>query len=476
MTKKPYEVLLERIENAENMTPGNKAGLIDFLKHEHPGDVLFTKWDYPQIIDHGKGCHVWDVDGKEYIDCISGMSSLNLGHSDKRIADAMYDQYMNRLDNWFDFPTPERLKLVNRLIDLAPGDFDKRVRLALSGSDAVENAIRLARFYTKKQHIISFYGAYHGQSSSTMGLTGSGRMTSYYNPMPSQDNCIEHFPYPYAYRNPFNFDNDPDDDGESCARNCVKLIDEMMSTGVTCMGAPDAGVNNVAALIVEPCQSSAGYIVPPKGFLTELRKLADKYGFLLIFDEIQTGMGRTGKMWACEHEGVAPDILVFGKALGSGIPMSGIVGRAEIFEDCDTSFICSTYAGYSMGCRVGNTVLDIIEEDHLLEKCTATGEYIKTKADKLMADHPLVGDYSLKGVYFGLELVTDRKTKEPAKVEAHELINNMRDAGLLAQLNGYYGNRISFIPPINIETSDVDDIFAILDAQIGKIEEEKGYK
>ena len=463
MAKKPYEVLLERIENADNVTPGNKAGLIDFLKYEHPGDVLFTKWDYPQIIERGKGNRIWDVDGKEYIDCISGMSAMNLGHSDKRIADAMYDQYMNKLDFWFDFPAPERLKLVKRLTKLTPGDFPRRVRLALSGSDAIENAIRLARYATKRQHIISFYGAYHGQSTATMGLTGSGRMTSYYNPMPAQDNCIHQFPYPYAYRNPYG-------DGADCAKQCVQVIDNMMSTGVTPMGAPDAGICNVAALIVEPCQSSAGYIVPPDGFLKELRKLADKYGFLLIFDEVQTGMGRTGKMWACEHEGVAPDILVFGKALGAGIPMSGIVGRADLFEDIDVSFICSTYAGYSMGCRVANTVLDIIEEDHLLEKCTATGEYLKKKADELMAKHPIVGDYSAKGVYFGIELVRDRKTKEPAKAEAHELINNMRDAGLLAQLNGYYNNRISFIPPINLTTEQVDEIFDILEPEIAKVE------
>lgn len=473
--KKPYEVLLERIENADNVTPGNKEGLIDFLEHEHPGDVLFTKWDYPQIICRGKGNRVWDVDGKEYIDCISGMSAMNLGHSDKRIADAMYDQYMNKIDFNFDFPTPERLKLVNRLIKITPGDFPKRVRLALSGSDAIENAIRLARFYTKKQHIISFYGAYHGQSTSTMGLTGSGRMTSYYNPMPAQDNCIEHFPYPYCYHCPMGEDEAECCDGGDCHCKIVDMMDNLMSSGVTCFGAPDAGINNVAAMIIEPMQSSAGYIAPPKGFLKQLRKLADKYGFLLIFDEIQTGMGRSGKMWACEYDDVAPDILAFGKALGNGIPMSGIVGRAEIFEDCGVSFICSTYAGYSMGCRVGNTVLDIIEEDHLLENCTNTGKHMKELVDELMEKHPLVGHYSLKGVYFGLELVKDRKTKEPAKDETHAVVNKMRDAGLLAQLNGYYNNRISFIPPITLTCEQADEIFDILDQQLTIVEKEYGY-
>lgn len=469
MEKKPYEVLLDRIQNADNVTPGNKAGLTDFLTYEHPGDVLFTKWDYPQIIERGKGNRIWDVDGKEYIDCISGMSAMNLGHAEKRIADAMYDQYMNKLDFWFDFPTPERLKLVKRLCDITPGDFPKRVRLALSGSDAIENAIRLARYATKRQHIISFYGAYHGQNTATMGLTGSGRMTSYYNPMPAQDNCLHQFPYPYDYRNPYG-----DEDGIECARRCVKVIDEMMSTGVTPLGAPDAGICNVAALIVEPCQSSAGYIIPPEGFLTELRKLADKYGFLLIFDEVQTGMGRTGKMWACEHEGVVPDILVFGKALGNGLPMSGIVGRADLFEDIDVSFICSTYAGYSMGCRVANTILDIFEEDHVLETCTKAGERIKEHMEEIMKNHPIVGTYSSRGVYLGVEFVMDRKTKEPAKAACHELINNMRDAGLLAQLNGYLNNRISFIPPINLTVEQVDEIFAIFEPEIAKIEKKYG--
>jgi len=377
---------------------------------------------------------------------------------------------MNELDFWFDFPTPERLKLVKRMMEITPGDYPKRVRLALSVSDAVENAIRISRYHTKKTHIISFYGGYHGQNTSTMGLTGSGRMTSYYNPVPAQDNCIEHFPYAYCYRCPYGREEG------KCNMECVKVIDNMMSTGVTCMGLPDADLNNVAAMIVEPCQSSAGYITPPKGFLKGLRELADKFGFLLIFDEVQTGMGRTGKMWACEHEGVVPDILVFGKALGAGIPMSGIVGRAEIFEDAGVSFICSTYAGYSMGCRVGNTVLDIMEEDHMLEQCTETGKYLKEKAQALMDKHPIIGTYSAIGVYFGLELVKDRATKEPAREEAHALVNNMRDAGLLAQLNGYFSNRISFIPPINITPAQVDEIFAILEPEIAKIEAEYGIK
>lgn len=468
MTKKPYEEILERVKSTE-MSPGNKAGLMEFLENEHPGDVLFTKWTNPPIIANAKGNKVWDVDGKEYLDCIAGMSAMNIGHCDPRIAETMKDQYLNSLDNWFDFPTPQRLKLVQRLIDITPGNYRKKVRLALSGSDAVENAIRLARYHTKKQTIVSFYGGYHGQNTATMGLTGAGGMHRWYNSMPAADHCIERFPYPYCYRCPYGREEG------KCNMECVKVIDDLMASGQTSMGNPMSGVQNVAAMIVEPCQSSAGYIVPPVEFLIELRKLADKYGFLLIFDEIQTGMGRGGKMFACEHSGVAPDLILIGKALGAGVPMSAVVGRAEIFEDCGPGFICSTYAGYSLGCAVANKVLDIFEEDNLVNRCAQTGKYVEQKLAELKKKHKIIGSYSIRGIFYGIELVKERFSKEPAKQETMELVDNMKEAGLLAQLNGYYNNRVSFIPPINISRSDVDEIFDILNTETTKIEKKFGY-
>ncbi len=462
---KPYEKLEEQVKQNEKVTEKNREGLMAFLEEEHPGDVLFTKWDYPQIIKHGKGNRIWDVDGKEYIDCISGMSTMNIGHGDERIAEVLKEQYME-LDNWFDFPTPERIKLVKKLIEITPGDYKKRVRLALSGSDAVELAIRSARYHTKKTHVISFYGGYHGQSTATMGLTGAGGMHRWYNPVPMADHCIERFPYAYCYRCPY------DKEYGSCGMHCVKVIDELMASTQTSLGNPYSGVNNVAAMIVEPMQSSAGYIVPPAEFLAELRKLADKYGFLLIFDEIQTGLGRTGKMFASEHSGVAPDITLVGKALGAGVPMSAVVARAEIFEDAGPGFICSTYAGNSLGCAVGNKVLEIIEEDGLLEKCAKTGEHLAKKLAAYQEKHSLVGSYSQKGLFYGIEYVRDQETKEPAAKETAMLVNALRDAGLLCQLNGYYNNRLSFIPPINITEAQVDEIFDILDQVTGEIEKQ----
>ena len=189
------------------------------------------------------------------------------------------------------------------------------------------------------------------------------------------------------------------------------MLKMLLNSSQTSLGNPSDGVNNIAAMIVEPCQSSSGYIVPPRGFLKRLRELADEYNFILIFDEIQTGLGRTGKMWACEHEDVAPDMLLVGKALGAGIPMSAVVGRAEYFEDTAPGFICSTYAGYAMGCRVGNTVLDIIESDNLIEKCAASGEYLEPLLVQFKEKHPSLGDYSRLGIFLGMEFVMDREAR-----------------------------------------------------------------
>lgn len=463
MKKHPYEKLLEHIESSPNVTPGNRAGLQDFLNYEHPGDVLFTKWTEPPIIERGKGNKVWDVDGREYIDCIDGFSTMNIGHGDERIAKVLSDQYL-KLSHWFDFPTPERLKLVKRLTEITPGKFKKKVRLALSGSDAVEIAIRTARNYTKKTHVISFYGAYHGQNVATMGLTGAGSMHRWYNPVPSYDSCIERFPYAYCYRCAY------DKEYPSCDMYCTKIIDKLMSSSQTSLGSPYANVSNVAAMIVEPMQSSSGYIVPPQEFLVKLRELADKFGFLLIFDEVQAGMGRTGKMFACEHSGVEPDILVLGKALGGGIPMSAIVARAEYFDELSPGYIVSTYAGYALGCAVANKVLDIYEEDDLVNNSARVGKYIEKVVEAYQQKHPLVGSYSVKGVFLGIEYVKDRVTKEPAADETKELVNLMRDAGLLAQLNGYYSNRISFVMPLIVKEKDIDEIFAILDRLTGDLE------
>ena len=464
MTNKPVESLQQQVADNPAIGPRDREALNDFLTYETPGSCLYTKWSNPPVIERGLGNKVWDVDGNEYIDCIAGMSSMNIGHADPRVAEVMRDQYL-KLSHWFDFPTPERLKLVKRLCEITPGDFEKRVWLGLSGADALDAILRLVRYHTKKTQIISFYGGYHGQNIGTMGLTTKAGMYRWYNPMPPADSGINRFPYAYGYRDAYG----ATDDAES-ARLAVEAIDKVLCSGENVMANFPAGINNVAAMIVEPMQCSAGYIRPHDDFLRGLRTLCDKHGILLVFDEIQTGMGRTGTMWGCELSGVVPDLMAIGKALGGGVPMSAVVGRAEIFEELSPGMSSNTYAGYALGCAVANKVLDIFEEDHLVEKCAATGDYMAPILADYTARHPMVGTYSQVGVFLGIEYVKDRTTKEPALEETIALCDALRDEGLLAQRNGYYGNRMSFLPPINITNADVDEMFDILDRVTARIE------
>jgi 4-aminobutyrate aminotransferase-like enzyme len=462
MSDKPFELLKKHVETSKSITPKNKAGLIDFLTDETPGSCLFTKWTNPPIISSGKGNKVKDVDGKEYIDCIAGMSSMNIGHGDPRIAKVLADQYLT-LSHWFDFPTPERLRLAKTLCEITPGDFEKKVWFGLSGADVVDAALRAVRFYTKKTQIISFYGGYHGQNIGTMGLTTKPGMWKWYNPVPPADSGITRFPYPYCYRCHY------DKEVTSCDMFCVKAIDSVISSAENPMCNPASNINNVAAIVVEPMQCSAGYIMPPNTFLVRLRELADKYGILLVFDEVQTGMGRTGKMWGCEHSGAVPDVILVGKALGAGLPMSAMVARAEILNDLGPGMSSNTYAGYALGCAVTNRVLEIYDEDDLLQRCKTTGEYMAGVLREHKAMHPMVGDYSQIGVFLGIEYVRDDK-KTPATTETIDLCDGLMEAGLLAQRNGYYGNRMSFLSPITISTRDVDEMFAILDKVTTMIE------
>ncbi|WP_395405484.1 aspartate aminotransferase family protein (plasmid) [Arthrobacter sp. UC242_113] len=466
MAIQPYEDLLNKLEADQSVTPKNREALNDFLTYETPGSCLYTKWTNPPIIESGKGNKVTDVDGREYIDCITGMSSMNIGHGDERVAQVMQEQYM-KLSHWFDFPTPERLKLVKRLCEITPGDFDKRVWLGLSGADAIDAILRLVRVHTGKSQIISFYGGYHGQNIGTMSLTTKAGMHRWYSPVPPADNGVNRFPYPYAYRCAYNTTSEAES-----AKAAVEAIDRILMSGENTMANYAAGINNVAAIIVEPMQCSAGYIKPHNDFLRRLRELADKHGILLVFDEIQTGMGRTGKMWGSEHSGVVPDLMAVGKALGGGVPMSAVVGRAEIFEKLGPGMSSNTYAGYALGCAVANKVLDIFEEDNLVERCAQVGEYMAGVLAEYFEKHPLVGSYDQTGVFLGIEYVKDRDTKEPALQETIVLCDALRDAGLLAQRNGYYGNRMSFIPPINITRDDVDEMFRILDEVTTKVEEQ----
>ena len=242
----------------------------------------------------------------------------------------------------------------------------------------------------------------------------------------------------------------------ACDMFCVDFIEKNLLSGQTPLTKQKGGLSNIAGLIVEPMQCSAGYIMPPDDFLKGLKKLSDNYEFLLIVDEVQTGIGRTGKLWAVEYSGIEPDILLVGKGIGGGLPLSAIVARKEVLNNWGPVAHVSTFAGYTLGCAVGLKIFEIIEKDNLLEECNKTGTYFYDGLMYLQNKYSIIGDVTGgRGVFLSIELVKDRKTKEPAFEETRFLKEKCFEYGLLVKASGYFHNRISFIPAITIRKDTV---------------------
>lgn len=448
--------LIKRVNN-KKLGPKVKELLLKDVKYETSGQPGFAMFDTPPLIDRGDNDIVYDVDGKEYIDFLSSFAVTTTGSQNKEVIEAISKQ-SNRLINHFDFPTVPRINLAEKLCKITPGNFEKKVRFSVTGSDAVENAIHVARWYTGSQFILSAYGAYHGVTPGTMGLTSKGGIARYYYPM-MNNNGYSYFPYAYCYRCPH------DRTYPGCDMFCVKYIKKNMLSGKECHFFDEKkGISNVAAMIVEPMQCSSGYIIPPDDFLRGLKVLSDKYGFLLIIDEIQAGMGRSGKLWAVEHSGIEPDILVIGKGIGGGLPFSAIVTKKPILNSWMPGAHVSTFAGYALGCAVALRVLEIINEDKLLDNSVMMGDYFYKKLLALQEKHKLIGHVSGgKGLFLAIELVKDRKTKEPASDESKFVTEFCFENGLLFEYGGYFYNRIQFIPPISVRKESIDKGLSILD-------------
>jgi 4-aminobutyrate aminotransferase-like enzyme len=302
-----------------------------------------------------------------------------------------------------------------------------------------------------------------------MATTAKGGMWSYFYPVPPHDIAIVRFPYAYCYRCPYEREY------PSCDLFCVKWIEKNLLQGKESpLVDQRAGVSNVAALIVEPMQSSAGYIIPPDDYLRELKSLCERYGIVFVADEIQTGMGKTGKMWAVQHSGVEPDIMCIGKGIAGGLPMSLIVARSEILDSWAPGAHVSTFAGYSLGCAVALEVLKIMEEEGLVERSREMGQYFLDGLLDLQRRHPILGHVNGKGLYIGLELVRNRKTKEPAIEETNYVFNRAIEEGLLFEKGGYLYNRFQLIPSLVITKEDIDYVLTTFDKLFGEAEKKFG--
>jgi 4-aminobutyrate aminotransferase len=456
------KALLKRIDSAP-FGEKTKELARKWAQNESFGGVGWGIFDVTPVMARAKGAFLYDADGKEYLDLLSGFAVNALGECNEEITKIVRDQ-AGTLTHFFDFPHVERVKMAEKLTSNSRISGQTRVMFGVTGSDAIELAVRAARYYTGQPYILTAYGDYHGVTYGTMGLTGKGNMQPYFYPV-LPDKAIGYFQFPHEYR------SEP-----GHAMDSIKDFEKLLDGKETPYTDGVNGICNAAAILVSPFQSSAGYYVPPVEYLHELRRIADKFGMLLIIDEIQTGLGRSGKLWAFEHSGIEPDMIVTSKALGGGLPISAVIAKEEILTEWGPGAHVSTQAGNVLACAAGNYVLDVITDEGFLKKVNASGAYFMDRLRDLQDKHTLLGWIDNRGLYTGLELVRDRETKEPAVKEAIFVRDRSVAEGLLFEKGGYYHNRLQLIPPLNIDKTELDRVIDIFDKVFGEAEKKFGIK
>ena len=405
-------------------------------------------------VEKASAAMIYDVEGREYIDFAGGIGVMNVGHSHPKVVAAIKDQAEKFTHTCFMvLPYEHAVKLAEKLCNAVPGNFSKSTLLINSGAEAVENAVKIARYHTKRPAIISFDNAFHGRTLLTMTLTSKIKPYKFgFGPYAPE---IYHMPYAYCYRCPFGLSY-PD-----CNVTCADHLKEFFISGV----APE----NTAAVIVEPIQGEGGFITPPPEYFPKLKKICEDEGILFIADEIQTGMGRTGTMFAMEHWGVQADITTVAKSLAAGMPLSAVVGRKEIMDAVHPGGIGGTYGGNPLACRAALAVMEIFETENLLQKSRKLGDKLKKRFDEFKDNFELVGDVRGVGPMLALELVKDRKTKTPAADETKALVKYCFEKGLILLACGSYGNVIRVLMPLVITDEQLEKGLAIIEDGLTKL-------
>lgn len=386
---------------------------------------------YPLAIESGKGCIICDVDGNEYIDFNSGLVCLNVGHCHPEVIKGIKEQ-LDRFLHYSvtDFLYQEVVSVAEKLVEITPGSWSKKVFFGNSGAEAVEAGAKLARWHTRKPRYIAFISAFHGRTFGGMSFTASKPVQRrYFSPLVPG---VIHAPYGYCYRCPFKL-NYPD-----CHYWCVDFIDEYLLQKYV---PPE----EVAAFVFEPIQGEGGYVVPPPDYFQRLKKLADKYGILLMDDEVQAGMGRTGKWFAIENWGVEPDIICVAKSIAAGMPLGAMIAKTSIM-DWEGGSHASTFGGNPVSCAAASRVIDVIKNDRLLENATKQGAYIMKRLRELKETCEIVGDVRGKGLMIGIELVEDKTSKKPAAEKATDVMMRSWKRGVAVITCGKSTIRIA--PPL----------------------------
>jgi 4-aminobutyrate aminotransferase/(S)-3-amino-2-methylpropionate transaminase len=404
------------------------------------------------FVEEAKGTLLRDVDGNVYIDFTGGIGTVNAGHCPPEVVKAAQDQAERLIHTCYQImPYESYIRLAEKLCEITPGSFDKKVLLINSGVEANENAVKLAIYYTQRPVIISFENAFHGRTR--LGLALTSKVKPFKLGFDAYIHNMDRYPYAYCYRCRYGLEY------PSCRLRCLHAIEE----GFMVRYAPE----EIAAIIVEPIQGEGGFIVPPDEWFRGLGKICDEYGIVLIDDEIQAGMGRTGRMFAIENYGVVPDMVTLAKSIASGFPISATVGKSEIMDAPQKGGLGTTFGGNPVSCVAALKTIEIIRNN--LKYTQKIGDIILGRLREMQDAYEIIGDVRGKGPMAALELVRDRRTKEPADEETKRLVENCNKKGLLLLRCGVYDNVIRILVPLIIEEDLLNMGLDILDESLREI-------
>jgi len=401
----------------------------------------------PVFAASANGVGVTDVDGNVYLDFAGGIGVMNVGHSAPEVVAALREQAGRFSHVCFSvLPYELYVSLAERLARLSPGTFPKKTLLVNSGAEAIENAIKIARHATGRPGVLCFEDGFHGRTLLALSVTS--KVAPYKLGFAPFLSDVLRVPYAYCYRCAYGAEH------PACEFTCVGEIEHHFKR--------HADPRTIAAVVVEPILGEGGFVVPPRGYLASLAALCRRYGILLIVDEVQTGFGRTGRLFACEHDGIEPDLLVTAKSLAAGMPLAAVIGRAELMDGPVEGGLGGTYCGNPLACAAAHAVLDLFESGDLLRRSEVIGSQIEASARQWAKTCPLVGDIRRRGAMVGIELVTNHDTREPAKHETEEIIRLAYERGVILIAAGTFGNVVRFLTPLTITDDELEEGLAVL--------------
>lgn len=390
--------------------------------------------------DKALNAEIWDVEGNRYIDLAAGIAVTNTGHNHPKVIAAVEAQLKRFSHTCFQVtPYDVYVELAARLNKVAPGSTPKKTIFLTTGAEAVENAVKIARRHTRRTAVIAFSGAFHGRTMMAMALTG--KVVPYkagFGPFPAE---VFHVPFPIEYH------------GISM-QDSLEALDRLFKA--------DVEPSRIAAMIVEPVQGEGGFYPVPPGFLQKLREVCDEHGIVMVVDEIQTGFGRTGKLFAVEHAGIEPDLMTIAKSLAGGFPLSGVIGKADIMDSVEPGGLGGTYAGSPLGCAAGLAVLDVIKEERLCEKAQTIGAAIQRWAEQVQSDTHCVGHIRITGAMCAIEIVDDNDAAKPNAELTKAIAAEAAKRGVILLTCGVRGNVIRFLPPLTIGAQLLNEALSIV--------------